>query len=161
MTQPGQWETKLGWLGAFLSGQDARHVEIFNRETFVTVVWEQKGASRQASFSPEDLARPWAPYKHRPDSPSRSALLGVLGQEIDREQLDVASVLEEEDGFVVIGSISGRYEKQCFSYSELQENGAPDSARLRGSASAAGAKPGFAIPDAHTSPLRHRLHLTQ
>ena len=86
---------------------------------------------------------------------------GPLGQEIDREQLDVASVLEEEDGFVVIGSISGRYENQCFSYSELQENGAPDSARLRGSASAAGAKPGFAIPDAHTSPLRHRLHLTQ
>src|SRR5436309_3588432 len=92
MTQPGQWETKLGWLGAFLAGQDARQVEIFNRETFVTVGWDRLDGSRQeSSFSPEDLARPWAPYRQRADSFSRSALLGTLGREIDRDKLDVAS----------------------------------------------------------------------
>jgi len=63
MSEPGQWEAKLGWLGAFLAGQEASHVEIFDRDRFLTVAWEQAGMGRkEASFTAEDLARPWAPY---------------------------------------------------------------------------------------------------
>jgi hypothetical protein len=161
MSQPGQWETKLGWLGAFLAGQDARHVEIFNREKFVTVAWERMGASRQeAIFSPEDLARPWAPYKLRPDSTNRSVLLGALGYEIDLVELDTASILEEEDGFVVTGSINGRYENRCFLYPELDERRARLSADHDAPTTAPGATEVFVAPNEHNSPLRHRLHLT-
>jgi hypothetical protein len=161
MSQPGQWETKLGWLGAFLAGQDARHVEISNREIFVSVVWERSGAIRQeCNFSPEDLTRPWAPYKQRQDSFSRSALLGALGYEIDQARLDVASILEEPDGFVVAGSINGRYENRCFSFSELGESRARLSAGHDTPTPAPGAIQTFMSPNEHNSPLRHRLHLT-
>jgi hypothetical protein len=64
VSEPGQWEAKLGWLGSFLTGQNAHRIEILNRETFVTAAWDEPGGSRQeASFSGDDLARSWVPYK--------------------------------------------------------------------------------------------------
>src|SRR5438876_825252 len=144
MAQPDQWETKLGWLGALLAGQDARHVEIFNRETFVTVSWDRVDGSRQeSSFTPEDLARPWAPYRQRSDSLSRSTLLGTLGREIDREKIDVASILEEEDGFLVTGSMSGRYQNRSFSYPELQASASRPATTQEPPATTSGPTPVF------------------
>ncbi len=152
MSESGQWETKLGRLGVFLTGQDARHLEIFNREAFVTVGWEAVDATRkEACFSPEELARDWAPYKHPPGSTSRSSLLGALGHELDQARLDPASIVEEHDGFVVTGSIRGRYESLRFSYSELgQEPGSADDDVTQP----------FMAPTQSKSPLRARLHLS-
>src|SRR5687767_4244451 len=101
-------------------GQDAHNVEILNRETFVTVSWRgTDGSRKEVSFGLEELVRPWVPYKRR-DSANRSARLGALGREIDRAQLEVASIHEELHGFVVTGSIAGRYENRSFPYADLK-----------------------------------------
>ena len=152
MSQPDEWEAKLGWLGSFLAGQDAQHVEIANHDSFVMVEWEGTGSARQAAkFSLEDLARPWVPYKKRSDSLSRSARLPALGKEIDRAHIDVATIQEAALGFAVTGSIGGRYENRCFPYSDLAESSAAPNA--------ADETEELVVPTKDNSPLRHRLHL--
>jgi hypothetical protein len=155
MSQPGEWESKLGWLGSFLTGQDAHHVEIANHDSFVAVGWDRKGSSRQAAkFSLEDLTRPWVPYKKSQASSSRSARLGALGREIDRAQLEVASIHEELHGFVVTGSIAGRYENRSFPYVDLKELEAQPADRRD---STADETEEFAAPTRRNSPLMYRL----
>jgi len=152
MAEPGQWETKLGWLGGFLAGQGARHVEVVNRDSFVTVAWETADSSRKEScFSPDELGRTWAPYEQASFPSSRSALLSELGREIDQLRIDPASIVEEHDGFVVTGSIRGRYEKLSFHYSEL----GPDARSAEDDIT----QP-LVVPTQPNSPLRARLHLT-
>ena len=153
MTQPDVWTQKLGWLGAFLAGQDARQVEILNRDTFVTVAWERPGGSRQQTkFNTEELLRPWAPYKLKEGSSSRSGLLSAVGREVDRAGIDVASIVEEDEGFLVLGSIQGRYQNVCFGYAELLDP-------LGASATDAQDET-FVDTTARSTPLRQRLHLS-
>jgi len=160
MSQPGGWEAKLGWLGSFLAGQDAHQIEILNREAFVAVIWEPMDANRQeVRFSPEDLERPWVPYKLRPDSTSRSVLLSALGYELDAAKLNPASIVEEEDGFMVIGSMSGRYENLFLTYSELDDGGRRRLAGDRFSTADSDTTEVFVAPTPPSSPLRQRLHL--
>jgi hypothetical protein len=86
--------------------------------------------------------------------------LGALGHEIDQARLDMASILEEPDGFVVAGSINGRYANRSFSFSELGESRARLSGGHDAPPTATGAIQTFMAPNEHNSPLRHRLHLT-
>jgi hypothetical protein len=152
MPGPGQWETRLAWLGAYLAGQDAHEVEVINRETFLAAAWRTPDGQRtDRSFTSDELARTWTPYRLRPDCRSRCSLLDTLGREIDRLGLDPAHIMEGADGFVVTGSIGGRYESLRIPYDDL--GGDP-------------AAPGqdetqpFPMPPAHHSPLRQRLHLS-
>ena len=156
MAEPGPWERKLEWLGAFLAGQDARRVQIYDRDKFLTAVWEgTKAGRKEQSFTLEELARPWVPYKNRPGAASRSTLLGRLGHEIDSALIDVASIHEEKDGFVVTGSTAGHYENRSFSYAELEGRVAPAARQTLDD----DATQPLVAPTRDNSPLRHRLHL--
>jgi len=148
-------------LGAFLVAECAQHVEVFYRDSYFTVAWEPLGAKRQEHvFSLEDVARfrP-APNREAPGLLSLSALLGALGNEIDQAQLEVACIVEEAEGFVVTGSSGGRYEYRYYRYLDLRRGEASPQASLNRLGLATEMKPGFAPPNQHNSPLRHRLHL--
>jgi hypothetical protein len=122
MSQLGQWETKLGMVGAYLDDRDARHIEIVNRDSFLTVFWEGTDAHRhERCFFDAEFARPSrAATGGQGGSRSQALLLSGLGHEIDREAINVACIVEEAGGFVVSGSSAGRYVNQCYAYSELQ-----------------------------------------
>jgi hypothetical protein len=153
MAQPDVWTQKLGWLGAFLAGQDARHVEILNRDTFVTVAWERPGGGRQQTkFNTEELLRPWAPYKLKEGSSSRSGLLSAVGREVDLAGIDVASIMEEDEGFLVVGSIRGRYQHVSLSYAELLDPVGASTTRAQDET--------FVDATTRSTPLRQRLHLS-
>lgn len=174
MWQPSQWETTLGQLGAFLAAQGAHHVEVLDKGPFLDVLWQPAGAPPQERcFVEADFAHlrttPWL----SPGSSISVTLLGALGHEIDREQFDVARIVEEADGFVVTGSSGGQYLSRHYAYSELRDHTQPASSRTEPTSSissrmgsaplttASTARPMLvASEDRHKSPLRHRLHLT-
>lgn len=175
MSQPSQWETKLGQLATFLAAQDARHVEILDKGSFQDVSWQPVGGRPQERcFVEADFAqlRPTALLSSGSSSPV--TLLDALGHEIDLEQFDVARIVDEADGFVVTGSCRGQYVSRYYAYSELRDRAAKPAASPSEPASAisprlgsapvtrlADAKPTVvASADRHNSPLRHRLHLT-
>ena len=140
------------------------------------VAWQAAGAiPQERSFIEADFKHLWPAAQ--PDwlgSSSGAALLAALGHEIDRAELDVASIVEEADGFVVSGSSSGgHYANRYYLYSELRAGRAQPAAnpgeRTPSKSPRTSIAPVPKTPDArlmfvspadkHNSPLRHRLHL--
>lgn len=174
MLQADHCETMLGRLGAFLAAQDLHQIEIVDEGAFLVVSWQPADAARQhRCFDEADVARlrP-SPERGCQESSSRAALLGTLGQEIDRAQLDVAHIVEEADGFVVSGTRCGTYLHRRYRFPELEGNGAQPPARPGGPAPSILSRIGGGVPTApipmsmlvaapntHESPLRHRLQL--
>ncbi len=126
MSQPRRYQRMLEQLGRFLAMQEAEHVEIIEEETCLTVCWQSDGALHRRCLNENDLARLQPPAQLRIGrSGSRAALLGALGAEIDRAQMDLSRIYQESDAFLVTGSINGRYLLQRYSFRELSGRGTP------------------------------------
>ena len=48
-------------------------------------------------------------------------LLRTLGQELDRDGVDVSGIVQQEAGFLVSGTIEGRYTRKLYGNEELRE----------------------------------------
>lgn len=174
MSQPSHWETTLGQLGAFLAAQDAHHVEILDRGSFLDVSWQPAGGTPQERYFVEaDFAQPRSTAWLSPASSIPAALLGTLGHEIDRVQFDVARIAEEADAFVVSGSSDGQYLSWWYPYAELRGGNAqpganraepgPSISPWMGSPPVPKSSNATPMPVASAErdkfPLRHRLQL--
>jgi hypothetical protein len=127
-TEGGQADI-LRALGRFLDEQGATGIEIKNHEMFLAVSWDQAGASAgQRAYQEKDLndLREQARAMRKgiaggTPTGSLGELLRTLGQELDQDEVEVAGVAQEENGFRVSGSVNDRYYSRLFPTSELLE----------------------------------------
>jgi len=132
MTQPRQWEAALRELGQFLDNQDAHHIEIVDEPRCLAVSWQVgRETERQCSFL-EVASEAAIPPDHDELTEwwSWEALLASLGHEIDRAQINVASIREGAGGIVVSGSSNGLYVCRHFRYLDLQRRRGQNTALL-------------------------------
>jgi hypothetical protein len=138
MVRAGQWETKLGGLGAFLDAQEAHQIEIIEEPRCLAVWWQQgREGPRLCCFIGADPGRGSLPGEARESRPPESAewwswaaLLGALGREIDQEQIDVASIREEPGGLLLTGACWGKQVSRHYPYAVLRGGSARPMPRL-------------------------------
>jgi hypothetical protein len=130
MVRAGQWETKLGELGAFLDAQEARQIEIVEEPRCLAVRWQQgREGPRLCSFIGADAPAGSVPAPslsgivHPPESAewwSWATLLRALGHEIDEEEIDVACIKEEPGGLLLTGARWGKQVSRLYPYAQLR-----------------------------------------
>jgi hypothetical protein len=125
----GEHADILRALGRVLDEQKARNVEIVNEETFIIVHWERApGDAEKRVFRENDLeelreqaqAMRQGVLRGNPSSGALAELLRTLGQELDRDQIEVSSILQDGIGFTVSGMANRRYLRRTYLTSELQ-----------------------------------------
>jgi hypothetical protein len=127
MAKEGGQADVLRALGRFLDEQGATQVEINNHEMFLAVSWAEAGAQAgPRAYQEKDLeglreqARAMRKgFAGGTPTGTLGELLRTLGQELDNDDVEVAGILQEDDGFRVSGSMGGRYYNRLFMTSEL------------------------------------------
>jgi hypothetical protein len=122
MSDANRYETMLGNLGAYLADQGARKIVISDQGEFWSVSWQgtAAGAQQARCFSEPDLMRLKARARSEPPrATSRASLLGVLGQQIDQEEFDLARVEEKTGAFLISGTNAGRYVNERVPFGQL------------------------------------------
>ena len=157
MAEAGKWETRLGQLSSFLAVQEAQRVEIVDEGSYLGVSWEViDGIRQKCCLRDIDLA-----YLQRSPKLSRAAtlvlpmVLTALGRALDQSSFDVASIVEESDGFLVTGSLDGTYASERYATVDLM--GTPEQAPERQSWETPQAASNAMPPVPDSSPLRRRL----
>ena len=173
MLRVGRNWVVLAQLGEFLAAQDAQEIEIADEGHYLAVAWNPTGAPRvHRCFNEADLDQlREVTRKSARESRSHAVLLGLLGREIDQARVEVARISEDPDSFLVSGTSGGRYISWRCDFAQLTRAGraAPPTRAepVKPTPSPTGRVPGppaprlEAGPDAHISPLRHRLQLTR
>jgi hypothetical protein len=117
----GDQSAKLHALGEVLDTRSARDMQIVCHETFLCMSWSSpSGGTDCLSYEERELDRLWMQQRgggllaHIGHNGSYAALLGMLGQDLDIEGIEVSSITEEQYGFRVSGLARGRYFNQLF-----------------------------------------------
>jgi len=128
---PRQWADLLRALGRSLDAQNAGHIEILNRDAFLSVFWDAgaPGADQRA-YQEHDLealraaAREMRSGSGGNPGGSLAEMLRTLGQELDANQVDLSRVAEVATGFEVSGEAGGKYFRRVYMTEELVGLGA-------------------------------------
>jgi hypothetical protein len=122
MPAVGEQSAKLHALGEVLDTRSAKDIQIVCHESFLCMSWSNlSGGTDCVSYEEEELGRlrtqtrtagllTRAGGRHG----SYAALLGMLGQDLDVDNIEVSSITEEQYGFRVSGLARGRYFNQLF-----------------------------------------------
>jgi hypothetical protein len=131
MAKEGGQADVLRALGRYLDEQGATGIEIKNHEMFLAVSWAEAGSAGRRAYQEKDLAelREQARAMRKgiaggTPTGSLGEMLRTLGQDLDEDDVEVAGIVQEDDGFRVSGSMPGRYYNRLFSTSELMEKSA-------------------------------------
>ncbi len=128
MAPPREWADVLRALGRSLEEQQATHVEIMHRNTFLAVYADvgTPGRDRRA-YEEHDLellrkqAREMRSGTGGNPGGSLAELLRTLGQELDLDEVDLSRIAEVDLGWEVSGEGKGKYYRKEFSRTELME----------------------------------------
>jgi hypothetical protein len=152
MANVGEQADMLRALGQALDRFGAGKVEIASRETFLSVTWPE-GPTHEGhtSYQEHDLEELRARAREMRTGVSaggplsrRAELLRTLGQELDQRRIEMMSVVEETDGFLVSGSADGKYVRHLFATRDLLQLSAERQA-MRGFGASTG--PASSMPD--------------
>ncbi len=126
MPDLGEQADVLRAVGRLLDDQQASHVEIENHEAFLTISWERyNGVAQQQYLQEVELeslrarARAMRQASNRGLDGSFAELLRTLGQELDRQGVEVSTIVEDREGFKVTGLLQGRYYRDTFRRGQL------------------------------------------
>ena len=121
MPAVGELADVLRALGRYLDDLHATGVSIENHDSYLTVSWQTfTGEAEQRHF--EDLrldslreeAKAMRRGHVRAPGGSLAEMLRTLGQELDRAQVDMASIVEERGSYRVSGQAGGRYFREVY-----------------------------------------------
>jgi hypothetical protein len=123
----GEWADVLRALGRSLDAENASHIEIVNHDAFLAVFWDQGApGAEQRAYKEHDLEALRAQARELRSGTAGgnpggtfAELLRTLGQDLDRDEVDVSRVAEEDGDFIVSGQAKGKYYRQAYSVSEL------------------------------------------
>jgi len=132
MVRVGEQADVLRALGQFLDEQGASGIEIKSHEVFLAITWGSRADAGHRAYQEHDLEalRAQARAMRRggggasTDSGSLTELMRTLGQQLDRDQIEMNSIYQEPDGFRVSGIRQGRYRTGLCYTSELLETSA-------------------------------------
>jgi hypothetical protein len=137
---PGEYAEGLRTVGEFLDLQLARRVTIVNEATAVALQWHTlRGGAERRRFLSVDLAElsrqgqsrrrteltarflraRVTPEGEPQDSEPRGVLFRTLGQDLDREGLQLLAITETATGFRVVGTANGEHVDRFHPMSEL------------------------------------------
>jgi hypothetical protein len=127
MAKVGEQADMLRALGQALDRFGVGKVEIASHETFLLVTWPEGPAHEgHTSYQEHDLEDLRARARDMRTGVSaggplskRAERLRTLGQELDERRIEMMSVVEETDGFLVSGSADGKYVRQLFATRDL------------------------------------------
>ncbi len=126
MPEQGEQADVLRALGRYLDSQAATQVEIVNREAFLAVSWERRArGGEQRAYQEHELNNLRAQAREMRQggvgnpAGSLAELLRTLGQELDRHQVDINTIVQEPGGFRVSGVKGGRYYRELFNTGDL------------------------------------------
>ena len=114
-------------LGRSLDAEGATQVEVINREAFLAVSWERRlhGGGEKRAYQEHDLtalmeqAREMRKGGVGNPAGSLSELLRTLGQELDQDEVETNTIIQESDGFRVSGVQAGRHFRQLYTTGDL------------------------------------------
>jgi hypothetical protein len=131
MANTGEQADVLRALGRFLDKQGATAVEIKNHEVFLAVSWSDASSSERRAYQERDLEslRDEARAMRKgvaggTPAGSMGELLRTLGQDLDRDEVEVVGIVQEPDGFRVSGTRDGHYYNRMFLTAELLKESA-------------------------------------
>ena len=128
MVQVGEQADVLRALGQFLDEQHAKGIEIKSHEVFLSVSWGSQADAGHRAYQEHDLEalRAQARAMRRgiggnTESGSLTELLRTVGQQLDRDHIEMNAIFQESEGFRVSGIRQGRYRTGLCFTSELLE----------------------------------------
>src|SRR4051794_136221 len=101
MPQPGEHADVLRALGRFLDENDAYEFEITNHDIFLAVSWGKADGAGERSYQEHELeklrqqARLMRQGLGGGNPGGLAELMRTLGQEIDREQIDISRIEQD------------------------------------------------------------------
>ena len=126
MPNLGEQADVLRALGRLLDEHQASHVEVENHEAFLTVSWQQyNGVAQQQYLQEVELdslrkrAKAMRKAGDRGMEGTFAEMLRTLGQELDAQQVEVSTIIEDREGFKVTGLQQGRYYRDSFRRGQL------------------------------------------
>jgi hypothetical protein len=122
----GEHADILRAIGRILDEHKARNIEIINHDAFMAITFgSDKMGQAQNYYQEHELEslRDQAKQLRKGIlSEPRGGLaerLRTLGQEIDEQQAEITSIVQETDGLKVSGMAFGRYLRKTYLFSEL------------------------------------------
>ncbi|HZT06522.1 MAG TPA: hypothetical protein VFC51_05790 [Chloroflexota bacterium] len=129
MPQVGEYADIFRALGRFLDDLNAASVQIDNQGEYMAVRWNRTlGSVQERIFRERDLdalreqarAMRRGLLKASPSRGSLAELLRTLGQELDRDKIEVSTISQNEVGFDLTGTVDRRYVRRSYVLSELE-----------------------------------------
>jgi hypothetical protein len=144
LTKASEYADLLRTIGLGLDEQGAGPVKIVAHEHFMAITWDAgDGRERERVYNEFDLTD-WQSRARglrgisSEDSPQgeRSELLRTLGQDLDALGVEMNSLTEQDDRFVVTGTLGASYYSSSFTFEELRAESAERRALRRAPAPA-------------------------
>ena len=123
----GEAADLLRAVGRLLDSFDATTIQLLNGDAFLTISWQTKqGGPDERQYEErnlEDLRR-WARDSRgdiQKGPPGGLAdMLRTLGQDLDRERIELTQVEQDAEGLTVVGSLDGRSVRRRYLTLELR-----------------------------------------